>query len=266
MSLSNPVKVMTIAGNEATGGAGLQVDLKTFHQLGVFGMGAVTCIVSFDPKNNWAHRFVPLDPQVIKDQVEAGVSTWDVDTAKIGMLGTVATIDAVREALATNEWKHIVLDPVLICKGQEAGDAHDTDEALKTKVLPLATVVTPNLFETEQLSGIEVRTEADLARAAQKIGELGPKYVLAKGGMQLAGDEAVDLLWDGHKITRYASPKIGDERPTGAGCTLAAAITAELAKGADIYEAVRVAKEIVTRGIAGSLPAHTPFDAVWQQA
>lgn len=266
MSSTTPAKAMTIAGNEATGGAGLQVDLKTFHQLGVYGMGAVTCIVSFDPKNNWSHRFVPVDPQVIKDQIEAGISTWDVDTTKIGMLGTVPTIKAVREGLSMQEWKNVVLDPVLICKGQETGDAHDTDEALKTEILPLATVVTPNLFETEQLSGMTVRTEEDLAKAAKKIGELGPKYVLAKGGMTLEGDEAVDLLWDGEKITRYASPKIGDERPTGAGCTLAAAITAELVKGADIYEAVRVAKELVTRGIKGALEAHTPFDAVWQQA
>ncbi|MDO5033843.1 MAG: bifunctional hydroxymethylpyrimidine kinase/phosphomethylpyrimidine kinase [Actinomycetaceae bacterium] len=266
MSSTNPTKAMTIAGNEATGGAGFQVDIKTFHQLGVFGAGAITCVVSFDPKNAWSHRFVPMDPQLIKDQVEAATATWDLDTTKIGMLGTVPTIKAVREALATQEWKNIVLDPVLICKGQEAGDAHDTDEALKELILPLATVVTPNLFETSQLAGMEVRTEADLAEAAKRIGELGPKYVLAKGGMQLEGDEAVDLLWDGEKITRYASPKIGDERPTGAGCTLAAAITAELAKGSDIYEAVRVAKDLVTRGIEGRLDAHTPFDAVWQQA
>lgn len=266
MSTGNPSKALVIAGSEATGGAGIQVDLKTFHQLGVYGMGTVTCIVSFDPKNNWAHRFVPVPPHVILDQVEAGTSTWDVDTVKIGMLGTVPTIDAVAEALSKQEWKNVVLDPVLICKGQEAGDAHDTDEALKEKILPLATVVTPNLFETAALSGMTIHDEADLAAAAKKIGELGPKYVLAKGGMQLPGDEAVDLLWDGEKITRYAAPKVGDERPTGAGCTLAAAITAELAKGTEVYDAIRIAKELVTKGIKGALPAHTPFDAVWQQA
>ena len=266
MSAKNPAKALVIAGNEATGGAGIQVDLKTFHQLGVYGMGAITCIVSFDPNNNWAHRFVPIDPQVIKDQVEAGTSTWDVDTVKIGMLGTVSTIDAVAQALATQSWKNVVLDPVLICKGQEAGDAHDTDEALKRTILPLATVVTPNLFESAALAGMEIHDEADLAKAAEKIGALGPRYVLAKGGMQLPGDEAVDLLWDGAKITRYATEKIGKERPTGAGCTLAAAITAELAKGASVYDAVTTAKELVTRGIQGRLSAHTPFDAVWQQA
>lgn len=266
MSTVNPSKALIVAGNEATGGAGFQVDVKTFHQLGVYALGTITCIVSFDPKNNWGHRFVPVPPQVIKDQIEAGTATWDVDTVKIGMLGTVPTIEAVAEALSKQEWKNVVLDPVLICKGQEAGDAHDTDEALKQKILPMATVVTPNLFETSALSGMTIRNEDDLGEAAKKIGELGPKYVLAKGGMQLPGDEAVDVLWDGQKLTRYAVPKIGDERPTGAGCTLAAAITAELAKGSDVYEAVRVAKELVTRGIKGAMPAHTPFDAVWQQA
>ncbi|PTK35199.1 bifunctional hydroxymethylpyrimidine kinase/phosphomethylpyrimidine kinase, partial [Staphylococcus hominis] len=105
----------TIAGSEATGGAGFQVDLKTFHELGTYGMGALTCIVSFDPKNNWAHRFVPVDPQVIRDQIEAATKAQDLDTVKIGMLGHPETIKAVAESLRQQEWRNIVLDPVLIC-------------------------------------------------------------------------------------------------------------------------------------------------------
>ncbi|MFC5369357.1 bifunctional hydroxymethylpyrimidine kinase/phosphomethylpyrimidine kinase [Arcanobacterium bovis] len=257
----------TIAGSEATGGAGFQVDLKTFHELGTYGMGALTCIVSFDPKNNWAHRFVPVDPQVIRDQIEAATKAQDLDTVKIGMLGHPETIKAVAESLRQQEWRNIVLDPVLICKGQEPGHALDTDNALRELILPLATVATPNYFEACTLAGMDsLNTVEDLEEAARRISALGPRYVVVKGGIDFPGDDAVDVLWDGEQATAYRTPKIGNERVSGAGCTLAAAITAELAKGTDIHDAVRIAKEMVTKGIDARVSAHTPFDTVWQGA
>ncbi len=257
----------TVAGSEATGGAGFQVDLKTFQQLGVYGMGTLTCIVSFDPNNNWGHRFVPVDPQVIADQMEAALTAQDVDTVKIGMLGHPDTIAAVAKGLRSQAWENVVLDPVLICKGQEPGAALDTDNALREQILPLATVATPNYFEACTLSGMEkLETVQDLAEAAERISKLGPKYVLVKGGIDFPGEEAVDVLWDGEAATAYSTPKIGQHRVSGAGCTLAAAITAELAKGAEIHAAVRVAKDMVTEGIRARVSAHTPFDTVWQGA
>lgn len=256
-----------IAGSEATGGAGLQADLKTFQELGAYGVGTVTCIVSFDPKAGWGHRFVPIEPQVIADQIEAATAAHDIDVVKIGMLGTPATIDTVAGALAARQWRHVVLDPVLICKGQEPGQALDTDTALRRQVLPLATVVTPNLFEARTLSGMdEISDVDDLIEAAKRIGELGPRYVVAKGGVELPGDDAVDVLWDGEQATVLRAAKVGAERVSGAGCTLAAAITAELAKGTEVAEAVRIAKDFVTTGITGRVSAHTPFDTVWQGA
>ncbi len=256
-----------IAGSEATGGAGIQADLRTFQQLGVYGLGTVTCIVSFDPNNEWAHRFVPVDPQVIADQIEAATSTHDLDVVKIGMLGTPATIDVVASALREKPWRHVVLDPVLICKGQEPGAALDTDTALREHVLPLATVITPNMFETRTLSGMDqIETVDDLAEAARRIHALGPKYVLAKGGVELPGDDAVDVLFDGEEVTVFAEPKVGEERVSGAGCSLASAVAAELAKGAEVRDAVRVAKDLVTAGIHARVSAATPFDSVWQGA
>src|SRR5699024_11144729 len=127
---SSPALALTIAGSEATGGAGAQADLKTFQALDVFGSIALTCIVSFDPKDNWNHRFVPVEPGVIADQLEAIFASYDVDTVKLGMMGTVDTIDTVAMALDTRAWRNVVLDPVLICKGQEPGAALDTDQAL----------------------------------------------------------------------------------------------------------------------------------------
>lgn len=252
-----------IAGSEATGGAGIQADLKTFQERGAFGLGTITCIVSFDPKNDWAHRFVPIAPQVIADQIEAATSCYDLDTVKIGMLGTPETIDAVATALQRQTWRHVVLDPVLICKGQEPGAALDTDTALTAQILPLATVVTPNRFEAMTLAGMDAIDTVDhLTEAAKRIHALGPQYVVVKGGVELPGPDAVDVLYDGTDTIVHRDPKIGDNRVSGAGCTFAAAITAELANGATVRDAVQVARKMVRAGIAERLTGHTPFDAI----
>jgi pyridoxine kinase len=261
-----------IAGSEATGGAGIQADLKTFQQLGVYGIGTITCIVSFDPKNDWAHRFVPIDPGVIADQFEAATASQDLDTVKIGMLGTPATIDAVAAALTSQPWRHVVLDPVLICKGQEPGAALNTDNALKAKILPLASVVTPNNFEARALSGLDrLDSVDDLAEAGRRILSHGPAAVVVKGGIDFPGPDAVDVLvrrrpGAAPEVEVLSVPKIGSARVSGAGCTFASAITAELAKGASVSAAVRTAKDFVTRGIAARVSAHTPFDTVWPGA
>ncbi|WP_182113424.1 MULTISPECIES: bifunctional hydroxymethylpyrimidine kinase/phosphomethylpyrimidine kinase [unclassified Actinotalea] len=256
-----------IAGSEATGGAGIQADLRTFQELGAFGLGTLTCIVSFDPANDWGHRFFPVPPEVIAAQMEAATAAYELDIVKIGMLGTPATIEVVAAGLRRQPWRHVVLDPVLICKGQEPGAALDTDNALRQHILPLATVVTPNLFETRALSGMEsVETVEQLTEAARRIQELGPRYVVAKGGVELPGDDAVDVLLDGDDVTVLRTPKVGRERVAGAGCTLAAAITAELAKGAEVGPAVARAKEFVTAGIEGRVSGRAPFEVVQQGA
>ncbi|MDR2114158.1 MAG: bifunctional hydroxymethylpyrimidine kinase/phosphomethylpyrimidine kinase, partial [Bifidobacteriaceae bacterium] len=184
-----------IAGSEATGGAGIQADLKTFQQLGVYGLGTITCIVAFDPKRDWSHRFHPVDADIISEQFEAATASQDLDTVKVGMLGTPQTIATVAAALRSKPWRHVVLDPVLICKGQEPGAALNTDNALKEQIVPLATVVTPNHFEARALSGLaELQTVEDLAEAGRRILELGPRAVIVKGGIDFPGPEAVDVL------------------------------------------------------------------------
>lgn len=267
MSVSTtPPITLTIAGSEATGGAGAQADLKTFQQLGTYGITALTCIVSFDPKDNWNHRFVPVDAQVIADQLEAVQSCYagSLDTVKLGMMGSPATIDTVAAALESQEWKHIVLDPVLICKGQEPGHALDTDEALKARLLPLATFVTPNHFEAESLAGMSISSVEDLKEAARRIHAASGAAVLAKGGVRLEGPDAVDVYYDGETLEVLSTPKVGEVAVSGAGCSLAAAITAELAKGAAPLEAAKAAKAFVTEGIKARVSSNAPFDAVWQ--
>ncbi|MDS2174330.1 hydroxymethylpyrimidine/phosphomethylpyrimidine kinase [Nesterenkonia sp. CL21] len=264
---TRPPMTLTIAGSEATGGAGAQADLKTFQELGSFGMIALTCIVSFDPKDDWNHRFVPVEPQVIADQIEAIFGDYDaeaLDTVKLGMMGTPTTISTVSEALAARRPRHVVLDPVLICKGQEPGHALDTDNALKSELLPQATFVTPNHFEAEQLSGMTVRSLEDLTAAAHEIHRISGAAVLAKGGVRLEGPDAVDVFVDGDGAEVLRSPKIGEHAVSGAGCSLAAAVAAELSKGATPLEAARRAKEFVTAGIRQRVAGGTPFDALWQ--
>ncbi|AUZ86541.1 bifunctional hydroxymethylpyrimidine kinase/phosphomethylpyrimidine kinase [Arthrobacter sp. TmT3-37] len=260
----SPAVTLTIAGSEATGGAGAQADLKTFQELGVYGVVALTCIVSFDPKQEWQHRFVPVDQQVIADQLEAIQSCYPLTTVKLGMLGTPATIDTVAAALRSQAWDNVVLDPVLICKGQEPGAALDTDQALKANILPLATFVTPNHFEAESLSGITIENLADLEEAARIIHAQSGAVVLAKGGVRIEGPDAVDVYFDGETLEVLSAPKVGEVAVSGAGCTLAAAIAAELAKGAAPLEAARTAKEFVTEGIRNRVVSNAPFDAVWQ--
>ncbi|GER22800.1 hydroxymethylpyrimidine/phosphomethylpyrimidine kinase [Zafaria cholistanensis] len=263
---ARPAITLTIAGSEATGGAGAQADLKTFQELGVYGITALTCIVSFDPKDNWNHRFVPVEAQVIADQLEAVQACYQgsLDTVKLGMMGSPATIDTVAAALKGRQWRNIVLDPVLICKGQEPGHALDTDQALKASLLPLATFVTPNHFEAESLSGIGIKDVEDLKEAARVIHAVSGAAVLAKGGVRLAGSEAVDVFFDGTTLEVLSAPKVGEAAVSGAGCSLAAAITAELAKGAAPLDAARTAKAFVTEGIRNRVSSSAPFDALWQ--
>ncbi|MFT4148160.1 MAG: bifunctional hydroxymethylpyrimidine kinase/phosphomethylpyrimidine kinase [Micrococcaceae bacterium] len=255
---------LTIAGVEATGGAGASADMKTFQQLGVFGIQNITCIVSLDVKDNFNHIFVPIEAKTIQDQLESSTGTYDISTAKIGMLGALPTIETVATHLEKTPIKQLVVDPVLICKGQEPGAALDIDNALKENIVPKAYIITPNHFEAETLSGIKINNVDDMKEAAAKIIELGPQNVLVKGGVEIEGEKAIDVFYDGKDYEILEHNKVGNERVSGAGCTLAAAITAEVAKGATPLEACKIAKQFVHNAIEHRVSSHAPFDAVWQ--
>ena len=194
----------------------------------------------------------------------AGIGVGALATAKRPADAGLRPLMNYYTDLRRAEWDHVVLDPVLICKGQEPGHALDTDQALKAELLPLATFTTPNHFETEQLSGMTVRSVEDLTAAARRIHEISGAAVLAKGGMHLPGPDAVDVFVDGDTVEVLSAPKIGQSGVSGAGCSLAAAVTAELAKGATTLEAARRAKEFVRAGIAQAVEGRTPFAALWQ--
>ncbi|RRJ86309.1 bifunctional hydroxymethylpyrimidine kinase/phosphomethylpyrimidine kinase [Gulosibacter macacae] len=258
--------VLTIAGSEASGGAGAQVDLRTFHQLGTFGSAALTLIVSFDPEDGWKHRVHPIPPEVTAAQVEAAFGVHEqLDTVKIGMLGSVPMIETVARILDERQFRNVIVDPVLICKGQEASEALDVDNALRELILPRATVVTPNLFETEVLSGHKgITTVDELIEAARAIADQGVPHVYAKLGIDQPGTEATDVFVSNGEATILSAPKFGQDKVSGAGCTLAAALTAELAKGYSPLDAARAAKQFTTAAVAKRRHGGAPFSCAWQ--
>ncbi|SFI71109.1 pyridoxine/pyridoxal/pyridoxamine kinase [Thermoflavimicrobium dichotomicum] len=248
-------KALTIAGSDSSGGAGLQADLKTFQERGVYGMTAITTIVAMDPDNNWNHQVFPVELDTVKAQLKTILEGVGVHALKTGMLGTLELIELVAETLEKYEVERIVIDPVLVCKGTDEVLNPDTLIGLREILVPKAMVTTPNLFEAAQLSKRgPIQTIDDMKEAAAKIHELGAKYVLIKGGGKLKHEKAVDLLYDGETFELLESDRIDTSYTHGAGCTYAAAITAELAKGKSVKEAVYTAKAFITEAIRHSFP------------
>ena len=246
-------KALSVAGSDTSGGAGIQADLKTFQELGVYGMTALTVIVAMDPHNNWNHQVFPVNIDTIKAQLETVISGIGINAMKTGMLPTTQIIELVAHTIKNHKINNLVVDPVMVCKG--AGEPLNPESAqcyIKT-LLPLASIVTPNLFEASQLSGIStIETIEDMKEAARRINELGAKNVVIKGGKGISSDFAIDVFFDGNSFEILETDKIDTTYTHGAGCTFSAAITAELAKGTEILSAVKIAKTFITEAIKNS--------------
>ena len=259
-------KVMTIAGSDTSGGAGIQADLKTFQELGVYGMTALTTIVTMDP-NDWHHSVFPMAVDTLETQLKTILSVG-IDAMKTGMLGTVEIIELAARKIVENKLNRVVIDPVMICKGEDEVLNPETTDAMRELLLPRATVVTPNLFEAGQLAQIgPVRTLDAMQDADVKIHDLGAQNVLIKGGSKLLTEEkAIDLLYDGKDFFVFESEKFSTSYTHGAGCTYSAAITAELAKGNSVYDAVEVAKAFITEAIRQGFPLNKFVGPTWHGA
>jgi hydroxymethylpyrimidine/phosphomethylpyrimidine kinase len=252
---------LTIAGSDSGGGAGIQADLKTFAALGVHGMSALTTITAQNTVTVTAIQDV--DPAVVVAQIEAVVEDIGVDAAKTGMLHTPEIIEVVAEEIQKHGFP-VVVDPVMIAKGGAALLKPEATDALVRKLLPLATVVTPNAMEAEVLSGMKIGTIEDGERAAEKIAALGPRAVVVKGGHILqTEDKAVDILLYKGGFTLLEAERYETKTDHGTGCSFASAIAAELAKGRTIPEAAATAKAFVNRAIKYGLPigqGHGPLN------
>lgn len=264
---------LTIAGSDSSGGAGVQADLKTFSALGVYGASAIVALTAQNTRGVTAIHDVP--PDMIGAQIDAVMQDLAVGAAKIGMVSQARSVEAVADALVRNNAKNIVVDPVMVASSGARLLAEDAIEAVRTRLLPLALVLTPNLPEAAELLGAVIaRSEDAMAEQGLALQQLGAKAVLVKGGHG-DGDESVDVLVGSEGgVARLAGPRIRTRNTHGTGCTLSSAIAAGLAGGLELAAAVERAKAYVGAAIAaadalnvgsGHGPVHH-FHALWSPA
>jgi hydroxymethylpyrimidine/phosphomethylpyrimidine kinase len=261
--------VLTIAGVDPSGGAGIAADLKAFSAQGAYGMCVVTALTAQNTRAVTGVRLI--EPGFVAEQIDAVFADVRVDAVKIGMIGTAEIAAAVAAALRRHAARHVVIDPVMIAKSGDRLLAEAAVEAMRTLLLPLAEVVTPNLPEAAVLAGTpEPRDLAGMRAAAPAIAALGPASVLVKGG-HLDRPESIDVFLDGDTVTELRAPRIATKNTHGTGCTLSAAIAALLPRMGRL-EAVRAAKDYLTGALAaaddltvgtGHGPVHH-FHALWK--
>jgi len=235
-------RALTIAGSDSGGGAGIQADLKTFAALGVYGMSALTAITAQNTVG--VQGVYELPAEFVGLQIDSVVTDIGVDAVKTGMLSNADIIAVVAAKAQEHNLPNLVVDPVMTAKSGDPLLREDARDALIRLLLPLAVVVTPNLHEARVLSGMSIESLEEMKRAAAAIHEMGPRYVVVKGG-HLSGD-SVDVLYDGRECRHFPSPRVETRNTHGTGCTFASAIAAGLAKGLEVAEAVRQAKEYIT--------------------
>ncbi len=236
---------LTIAGSDSGGGAGIQADLKTFSRFGVYGTSAITAVTAQNTIG--VSRWEPVPPELLRAQIDAVATDLRPSAVKSGMVGTTESIHVVAESLRQHNLVPYVLDPVIVATSGEALIESDGARAIRDELVPLATVVTPNADEAFALTGQPVNDEASMRHVAEQLVALGAKAALIKGGHIGAADDStiVDILYADGEFTAFAHPRIKTNSTHGTGCTLSAAIAAQLARGVPLRESVRVAIDYV---------------------
>jgi hydroxymethylpyrimidine/phosphomethylpyrimidine kinase len=255
---------LTIAGSDSGGGAGIQADLKTFAALGVHGTSALTAITAQNTLG--VTEIMELPTVLVNAQIEAVMSDIGARAAKTGMLSSAEIIEVVVSAIKRFDITNLVVDPVMVAKGGARLLRDDAVDALRRLLLPLATVVTPNLPEAEVLLGRQIRTLDDRRQAARELVALGARAAVVKGG-HTDEDLAIDHYFDGSDLVELQSPRIATTNTHGSGCVFSAAIAADLAKGSDSLAAVHLAKEFITGAIEASLEVgrgHGPVNPMFR--
>jgi hydroxymethylpyrimidine/phosphomethylpyrimidine kinase len=245
--MASPV-ALTIAGSDSSGGAGIQADLKTFAALGVYGASVITALTAQNTQAITAIHALPAE--FVAAQLDAVFGDLDIGAVKIGMVAQLSTIDAIAVALQRYSPKRLVLDPVMVATSGARLLASDAVEALRTRLIPQAALITPNLPEAAALLGEDVATDAaDIERQGKRLLAMGCPAVLIKGGHG-EGTEMIDYLIDSKRTVAFAAPRVATQNTHGTGCSLSSAIAAELAKGEELETAVCNAKAFITAAIA----------------
>jgi len=242
-------RALTIAGSDSGGGAGVQADLKTFTAFQIYGMSVITAVTAQNTLGVQEVKVMP--PEFVASQLHSVLSDIGTDTVKTGMLATKEIVEIVSEVLDEFQIKKIVVDPIMVAHSGDRLLEEGAVEALRNLLLPLAKVITPNLEEASALCRERVEDVNGMREAARKIREMGPEFVLIKGG-HLSSPRALDILYDGVKFEVKDNPRVPTNNSHGAGCTLSAAIAAGLAKGQDVKEAVEIAQRYTFAAIRSS--------------
>ena len=243
-------QVLTIAGSDSGGGAGIQADIKAMSANGVFAMSVITSVTAQNTEE--VTDIFELPPAIVAAQIDAVFDDFDVAAVKTGMLGSTAIVEVVAAMLKPQNIANLVVDPVMMSKSGQPLSQPDAIDAIKTRLFPLALLVTPNVHEAQHLSGIEITSLADARRAAKVIHGFGCRQVLIKGG-HLSAERATDLLYDGRFFNVFKGEVIETPHTHGTGCTLASAIAAHLARGKSVVDAIQAAKAYLTEAIRHSL-------------
>jgi hydroxymethylpyrimidine/phosphomethylpyrimidine kinase len=263
--LTPPMRaVLTIAGSDSGAGAGIQADLKTFAALGVYGTSAITAITAQNTTGVTASLILPAD--MVTAQIEAVAADIELHATKTGMLGTAAVVEAVAAAIEELELPKVVVDPVMVAKSGDRLLDEDGVRAMCAELLPRALVVTPNIPEAEALAGHAIRSRGDLRDAVRRIHDRGRSAVIVTGG-HAAGDEIIDVLFDGTDFREFPTPRIQTRNTHGTGCTFASAIAVHLALGHALADATARAQAYVIGAIRHGLAigrGHGPLDHFWQ--
>ena len=243
-------RALTIAGSDSGGGAGIQADLKTFMAFGVFGMSAITALTAQNTVG--VQGVLPVAPDFIDAQLTSVMSDIGADAAKTGMLGSAEVVVRVAACVRRLGIANLVVDPVMVAKSGDVLLSEDARAAVREALLPLATVVTPNLPEAEALTGLPVRDRAEMRAAAEALHALGVRWVVVKGGHLPESEDPVDLVFDGSRFEELHAPRTHSRNTHGTGCTFSAAIAAGLAQGLPPLAAIRQAKAYITAAIANA--------------
>ena len=247
----NIFKALTIAGSDSGGGAGIQADLKTFSAFGVYGMSALTALTAQNTVGVQEIQEVPVE--FIGKQIESVMTDIGADAVKTGMLASEEIIKVVADAIKSFHMPNLVVDPVMVAKSGDPLLAETARQTIKELLIPLAEVITPNIFEAEALVGYDIENLEAMKRAAKDLHELGCRWVIVKGGNMAIEGQAMDVVYNGSDYLLLKSPRFDSQNTHGTGCTFASAIAASLAKNLPPLSAIKKAKEYITEAIRSGL-------------
>lgn len=255
---------LTVAGSDPSGGAGIQTDIRVFTAFGIYSMAVISSITIQNTKG--VKRSIPVEPQVFRDQIETVLDDIKPDVLKVGMLHTPENVEIVADVIERYNLRINVIDTVIKSKNGVYLLNPEGVESFIKKLIPKSFILTPNIEEAQELSGVEIKSEEDIKKAAKILHKIGAKFVIVKGGHFESGDVVFDTLFDGNDFLVLKTPKVNTENTHGTGCTFASAMASNIAKGKDVYKSFQIAKAYIYGSLANQINIGSgkgPLNHLW---